>query len=92
MRLHSDIRLKTNIERIGTLPSGLPVYSYNYAWSPKQHIGVMAQEALLLFPEAVSELDVHITLQVPGIQEVGGEVDAGVIIGIIRIARAGSSL
>ena len=62
MSLHSDIRLKENIERIGTLPSGLPVYSYNYAWAPKRHIGVMAQEALLLFPEAVSELDGYLAV------------------------------
>jgi hypothetical protein len=47
----SDRRLKTNITRIGALPSGLPVYRYNYIWSAETYIGVMAQEALQFFPE-----------------------------------------
>ena len=50
--MFSDRRLKSNIERIGELPSGLPVYSYVIFGEPA--IGVMADEAERLFPEAVS--------------------------------------
>lgn len=52
----SDIRLKTDIVCLGALPSGLPVYSYKYIWSPETHIGVMAQEAHQMFPEAVHKV------------------------------------
>jgi hypothetical protein len=50
----SDIRLKRDIKRIGAMASGLPVYSYRYAWSDVPQIGVMAQEVLCHKPEAVS--------------------------------------
>lgn len=49
----SDIRLKRDIKRIGAMPSGLPVYSYRYIWSDEPQVGVMAQEAAALFPDAV---------------------------------------
>lgn len=49
----SDIRLKRDIRRIGEMASGLPVYSYRYVFSDAPQIGVMAQEALLVKPEAV---------------------------------------
>jgi hypothetical protein len=51
----SDIRLKRDIERIGALPSGLPVYAYRYLWSDEPQVGVMAHEARELFPDAVAE-------------------------------------
>ena len=51
----SDVRLKRDIERVGELASGLPVYSFRYVWSDEQHVGVMAQEARALFPDAVVE-------------------------------------
>jgi hypothetical protein len=50
----SDIRLKRDVEEIGALPSGLPVYEFAYIWGPERHIGVMAHEAERIFPEAVS--------------------------------------
>lgn len=53
--LRSDARLKRDIERIGALPSGLPVYRYRYLWSDEPQVGVMAQEARELFPDAVRE-------------------------------------
>lgn len=53
----SDRRLKTDIVRVGALPSGLPLYRFKYIWSPATHIGVMAQEALLMYPDAVRELN-----------------------------------
>jgi hypothetical protein len=57
----SDIRTKENIEHIGWLPNGLPVYTYDYKPEFKddpfaghgKHIGVMAQEVELVKPEAV---------------------------------------
>jgi hypothetical protein len=52
----SDRRLKTNIKRIGALPSGLPVYSYNYLWGTSG-VGVMADEVKGLLPEAVVKSD-----------------------------------
>lgn len=51
----SDIRLKRDIERIGAMPSGLPVYRYRYLWSDDEQVGVMAQEAMQMFPDAVAE-------------------------------------
>jgi hypothetical protein len=49
--MFSDRRLKSDIKRIGELASGLPVYSYTIFGEPQ--IGVMADEAERLFPEAV---------------------------------------
>ena len=56
----SDIRMKHNIRHIGNLPSGLKVYSFEYLDQFKESpeddgikIGVMAQEVLPIFPEAV---------------------------------------
>lgn len=59
----SDIRMKENIEKISVLPSGLSLYAYDYKPEFKdeaghgRHIGVMAQEALEVFPEAVIVAD-----------------------------------
>jgi hypothetical protein len=63
--LMSDIRLKQNINHIGTLPNGLPFYSFEYIDAVKNHplagegthIGVMAQEVEQVYPYAVSTLD-----------------------------------
>lgn len=54
--LFSDIRLKREIHQIGSLDSGLPVYEYRYAWDEPGTVrqGVMAQEVLEIFPDAVS--------------------------------------
>lgn len=49
--MFSDRRLKSDIQRIGEMPSGLPVYSYIIFGEPQ--VGVMADEAEQLFPEAV---------------------------------------
>lgn len=48
----SDRRLKHSIERIGALPSGLPVYSFVYIWG-QPALGVMADEVAQVFPHAV---------------------------------------
>ena len=52
MAMGSDRRLKSNIVRIGTHPSGLAWYEYMIDGHYDQ--GVMAQEARSLHPEAVS--------------------------------------
>ena len=51
--IFSDIRLKTNIERIGTHKTGLGVYAYDIFGN--REVGVMAQEALVVMPEAVTQ-------------------------------------
>lgn len=50
----SDPRLKHEVEHVGTLPSGLPVYEFNYVWGGERQTGVMADEAEKLFPDAVA--------------------------------------
>jgi hypothetical protein len=55
--MFSDIRLKENIKRIGTLANGLATYAFNYIGNASQQFGVMAQEALNVVPDAVSVAD-----------------------------------
>ena len=51
----SDIRLKTDIHRVGTTVFGLPLYQFEYRNKLGAHyIGVMAQDVLKVKPEAVS--------------------------------------
>jgi hypothetical protein len=58
---YSDERLKTNIEKVGSLENGLNLYSYNYKdgydLPEGKQIGVMAQEVEAIMPEAVVEMD-----------------------------------
>jgi hypothetical protein len=49
----SDRRLKQDIVAIGKLPNGLDLYRFKYRWSEIEYVGVMAQEALSVSPEAV---------------------------------------
>ena len=57
----SDERLKDNIEPVGKLYDGQPVYRYDMGGGPTQ-IGLMAQEAGLRRPDAVGERDGYMTL------------------------------
>jgi hypothetical protein len=58
----SDIRMKENIEAIGWLPNGLPVYSWEYKPEFKddeycghgKFVGVMAQDVEKVIPDAVT--------------------------------------
>ncbi len=50
----SDIRLKTDIHRIGTTVMGLPLYTFQYRNQPGVYVGVMAQDVLKVWPSAVS--------------------------------------
>lgn len=54
--MFSDIRLKTNIKRIGTHRSGVGLYEYDYVWGGGKQIGVMAQELEVVRPDAVFEV------------------------------------
>ena len=56
----SDMRLKTNIEQVGNLPSGLGIYTWDWTNDAMSNglagdmtIGVLAQEAQVVAPDAV---------------------------------------
>jgi hypothetical protein len=49
----SDIRLKQNIVRVGTLANGLATYAFNYIGGKARQFGIMAQDALHVVPNAV---------------------------------------
>lgn len=49
----SDERLKENIEPVGELNDGQPIYRYNYKGDPRTQIGLIAQDVEQSHPEAV---------------------------------------
>lgn len=49
----SDRRAKTDIERIGILPNGLPAYRYKYRGENISRIGVMSDDVRKFMPAAV---------------------------------------
>lgn len=49
----SDLRLKTDIEKVGVAANGLPLYTFKYIGGDAVYRGVMAQDVLNTFPEAV---------------------------------------
>lgn len=51
----SDMRVKKNIQKIGTLSDGLGIYSFSYIWDNDEdtQVGVMAQEVAELRPWAL---------------------------------------
>lgn len=51
----SDRRFKRDIERIGKLDNGLPVYKFKYKYGEETHVGVMADEVEKVIPDAVIE-------------------------------------
>lgn len=51
--LISDRRLKEDITRTGTTPGGIPTYTFRYRGGETLFHGVMAQDLLEKFPEAV---------------------------------------
>jgi len=52
----SDIRLKSDIIRVGTAANGLPLYHFRYSGLPTVYEGVMAQDVLSYKPEAIVTL------------------------------------
>lgn len=57
--LLSDENAKDNIEPVGLLADGQPIYRYSYKDDPvgRTHIGLLAQEVEDVTPEAVGEFD-----------------------------------
>lgn len=51
----SDRRLKTGIEQVATLPSGIRLYRFRYRGAQTEYVGVLAQEILQVAPHAVSK-------------------------------------
>jgi hypothetical protein len=52
--MKSDARIKENLQRIGTLPTGHGLYAFNYVWEPGlRRVGVIAQEVRETHPAAV---------------------------------------
>lgn len=49
----SDRRLKRDIRPLGRLDNGLALYRFRYLWSEVEMVGVIAQEALEIAPDAV---------------------------------------
>jgi hypothetical protein len=60
--IFSDIRLKKNITRVGTRPDGLGVYEFEYVWGGCRQVGLMAQEVLGVYPDAVGESGGYLTV------------------------------
>jgi endosialidase-like protein len=52
----SDARLKEDVEAVGALFDGTPVYRYRYKGTPAYHIGLMAQDVEKTNPRAVAEI------------------------------------
>ena len=53
----SDIKVKENISKVGSLDNGLPVYLFNYKGSKTPQIGLMAQDVEKVNKDAVIEID-----------------------------------
>jgi hypothetical protein len=53
--MFSDVRLKTDIKKVGE-QDGHNVYEFRYKGQPEKHVGVMAQEVLMKKPEAVHDI------------------------------------
>ena len=54
----SDIELKENVEQVGTSPSGLGIFEYNYVGETERYRGVMAQDLIAKQRnDAVYEMD-----------------------------------
>jgi hypothetical protein len=49
----SDVRLKTDIARVGTTVYGLPLYHFRYKTGTERFEGVMAQDVLEVMPDAL---------------------------------------
>lgn len=50
----SDVRIKTDIEQVGTTVYGLPLFHFRYVDGQERFEGVMAQDVLEVMPDAVS--------------------------------------
>ena len=55
--MFSDVRLKENVVHVGTAPSGISIYEWNYKWSKQRYRGAIAQDVLNFKPEAVVTME-----------------------------------
>lgn len=69
MPTYSDRRLKRDVRRISTRKDGLGVYSFEYVWGGGRHIGLMAQEVVNVYPEAVGSIGDFMTVNYSMIPE-----------------------
>jgi hypothetical protein len=53
----SDMRAKEDIRLVGRTFDGLNIYTFRYKGDPVTHMGVMAQEAQKIHPDAVIRLE-----------------------------------
>ena len=53
----SDIKIKENIEYVGSSPQGHNIWEFNYEGSSTRYRGAMAQEVAKLQPDAVHVID-----------------------------------
>ena len=49
--------MKENIEQVGVMDNGLPVYLFTYKGDDKVNMGVMAQDVEQVIPDAVHEIN-----------------------------------
>lgn len=64
----SDVRLKTDIRRVGTSDGGLPIYTYRYRGRPEFHMGVMAQDVAEVMPQAVVQVGEFLAVNYEGVR------------------------
>ena len=72
----SDRRLKTDIKRVDTHPTGLPIYSYRYKGDPKTYpkvMGPMAEDVAKIAPHAVRPMGVkgRLAVHMPTLDALG---------------------
>lgn len=53
----SDRRVKKDIDKVGNLDNGLPVYQFKYKGTDRLEMGVMAQDVEIVNPDAVIEIN-----------------------------------
>jgi hypothetical protein len=50
----SDLELKHDVVRIGSIADGIGLYRFQYNWSDQVYVGVIAQEVMTVRPDAVT--------------------------------------
>ncbi|WP_041368074.1 tail fiber domain-containing protein [Methylocella silvestris] len=50
----SERQEKCDVEQIGVLANGLPLYRFRYVGDPELHLGLMAEDVVGVVPEAVT--------------------------------------
>ena len=72
----SDRRLKTDIQKVGTHSTGLPVYAYRYKGDSKAYpkvVGPMAEDVMKIAPHAVRPMTTkgHLAVHMPTLDALG---------------------